>query len=188
MGSQHDWRLLSCSKRRDLDVPCIWRQGVGNIADDLSREALLAIWINNREGNGIAGMRDNGEIAVVPTIWSTMKSVLAVMLVRLDMGLHAINHEGTVLDAIRIATWYTSKMGMDFAFVVCCGIEAENNVALNTALVFHIQVGDGRAVWDEQSSNALGGDLILAVLVGALGSLGRSIVLRDRSRSEETQE
>jgi hypothetical protein len=65
MGSQHDGRLLCCRKSSDLDVPCVGRHGVGDVADDLAREALLAVRINDRESNRRLSVSNYGEVAPI---------------------------------------------------------------------------------------------------------------------------
>lgn len=165
MRSQHDGRLLGGSKRHDLDVPGVWGHGVGDVAHDLTREAFLAVRIDDREGDGILGMRHNSEVAVVPSIWSTVQGVVVVVLVGLDEELLAIDGKGRVPNAIGVTAGHTTQMGVNLALVSSRVVEAENDVALNTVLAHDEQVGDGRAVWDEVTANALRRDLVLAVLV-----------------------
>jgi hypothetical protein len=65
VGSQHDGRLLRCRKSSDLDVPCVGRHGVGDVADDLARESLLAVRVNNRESNRRLSVRNYSEVAPI---------------------------------------------------------------------------------------------------------------------------
>ena len=63
--SQHDWSLLGRRKSSDLDVPGVGRHGVGDVADDLTREALLAIGVNDRESDRRLGVCDHREVAPI---------------------------------------------------------------------------------------------------------------------------
>jgi len=185
--SQHDGRLLGGCKRHNLDVPGVRGHGVGNVAHDLTGEALLAVGIDNREGDGVFGMRHNSKVAVIPSIWSTVQGVVVVVLVGLDEELLAIDGKGRVPNAIGVTTGHTTQMGVNLALVSSRVVEAENNVALNTVLAHDEQVGDGRAIWDEVTANALRRDLVLAVLVrsGRARVGRRGAVLREGSRSKE---
>lgn len=42
-------------------------QGIRNITDNFAWEALLTVWVNDREGNGVSGVSDHGPVAPVPT-------------------------------------------------------------------------------------------------------------------------
>jgi hypothetical protein len=41
-------------------------QSVGHVADHLAREALSAIWVNNRESDGVSGVSSHGPVAPIP--------------------------------------------------------------------------------------------------------------------------
>lgn len=64
VGAEHDGRLLGGRKSHHLDVPGVGSHRVGDVAHDLSREALLAIRVHNGECDGVGRMRDNGEVAL----------------------------------------------------------------------------------------------------------------------------
>lgn len=51
VGGQHNGSLLGSCERINLDVPSVGRKGVSDVAHDLAGEALLAIRVDNREGN-----------------------------------------------------------------------------------------------------------------------------------------
>jgi hypothetical protein len=62
--TQHDRRLLGGRQGHHLEVPSVRGHGVGDVTDDLTRETLLAIWVDNGKGNGILSMRDNREVSL----------------------------------------------------------------------------------------------------------------------------
>lgn len=183
MGSQHDGCLLGGSKSHNLDVPGVWGHGVGDVAHDLTREAFLAVGIDNRKGDGLLGLRHNGEVAVVPSIWSTVKSVVVVVLIGLDVEGLAVNGKGRVSNTIGVTTGHTTKMGMNLTLVCSRVVEAENDIALNTILALDEQIGDGRAIWDKVTTDTLRRDRVLAVLVRSK----RRAVLRKGSRSKQRE-
>jgi hypothetical protein len=80
--SQHDWGLLSGCHCHDLNLPGVWRHRVCHVADDLAGEALLAVWVDNRESDRVRGMCNDGKVAVVPTVRSAMQSVVVVVLLQ----------------------------------------------------------------------------------------------------------
>jgi hypothetical protein len=41
-------------------------QSVCHIADDLARETLSAIWVNNGESDGVSGVSSHGPVAPIP--------------------------------------------------------------------------------------------------------------------------
>lgn len=64
MRTQHNRRLLGGRQRHHLEVPSVGRHGVRDVADDLAREALLAIWVDDGKSNGVFGMGDDGEVSL----------------------------------------------------------------------------------------------------------------------------
>lgn len=188
MRSQHDRSLLSGRHGHNLDLPCVWSHGVGDVADNLSGETLLAIWINDREGDRVLGVCNNGEIAVIPTIWSTMKSVVVVVLVRENIVLHAIDLKCAVLDAVGVTAGDTTEMRMHLTFILICLVETKHNIALYTVLASDEEIRDRRAVRDEESTNAFGRDLVLAVRVGSKRAVCRCAVLCDGRRGEDRKD
>jgi len=190
VGCQHDGRLLGGSKSHDPDVPGVRCHGVSDVAHNLAWEALLAVGIDNGKGDGVFGVRHNGEVTVVPAIWTAVQSVVVVVLVGQNMERLAINVECRVLDAIGVPTRYTAKVGVDLAFVCGRVVKAEDNVALHAILAGDEEVGNGGAVRNKVTTNALGRDLVLAVLVrpSSPGRVWRSAVLGKGSRRKERQD
>ena len=97
-----------------------------------------------------------------------MQCVSAAVLIRRDVIVNAINVERAVLDTVCIASRHTSKVRVDRVYRVVRGIvKAKHNVALYAILALNEKVGDGRAVGNEQPTDAFSGDLVLAVLIRA---------------------
>ena len=105
-----------------------------------------------------------------------MQSVCAAVLVRRNVIVHTINVERAILDTVCVASRDTSKVGMNWVYRVVRGIiKAKYNVALNTILTLDEKVGDGGTVGNEQSTDAFGRDLILAVLIRTGGGVSRVV-------------
>jgi len=106
------------------------------------------------------------------------------------MVLGAIDEEATVPDAIGITAGYAAKMRVKLGLIRSGVVEAENNVVLLAVLSRDKEVRNGCAVGDEQSADALGGDLVFTVCVGAerVGVVGREGVVRNGrcNQQEET--
>ena len=64
VGAQHDGCLLGGGKGDHLQVPSVGSHRVGDVADHLTGEALLAIGVNDAKGDGLVGVRHNGEVAL----------------------------------------------------------------------------------------------------------------------------
>jgi hypothetical protein len=184
--SQHDRGLLGGCHSHNLDLPGVWGHGVGDIADDFTGESLLAIGVDDREGDRVRGVGNNSEVAVIPAIGSTMQSVVVVVLVRENVELLAVDLEGAVLDAVGVTAGYTTEMGMHLALVVNRLVEAKHDVALNTILASDEKVGDRGAIRNEARPDTLGRDLVLAIGVRTKGAIGA--VLRKGSRRKQREE
>lgn len=65
VGAQHDRRLLGGGKSNHLQVPGVRCHCVGDVAHHLTREAFLAIRVNDAEGDGVVGVRHDGEVALL---------------------------------------------------------------------------------------------------------------------------
>jgi hypothetical protein len=185
MRGQHDWGLLCGRHSHDLNLPSVRGHGICNIADDFTWEALLAIGVHNREGDRICGVRNNGEVAVVPAIGSAMQSVVVVVLVREDVELLAVDREGAVLDAVGVTARDTTQMRMLLALVVNRLVETKNDVALNAILAGDEQIRHRSAIWNEARPDALRRDLVLAISIGTKRAIGGRAVLREGSRRKE---
>lgn len=119
MRTQHDRRLLGQRCGVHLQVPSVGGQGVGDVALDGSREALLSIGIEKGEGDGVLGVRLYGKVALrvvsttafekgkqtypVPAIGSAVQSIQAAVFVGINLVLHTVDGESAVLDAVRVA-------------------------------------------------------------------------------------
>ena len=65
---QHDGRLLGGSNGHHADMPLVRRESVGHVRDDLAGEALLAILVDEGEGDTVGGVGDDGPVAPVPAV------------------------------------------------------------------------------------------------------------------------
>lgn len=126
MRAQHNGRLLGERGGNHLQMPCVGGHGVCDVAHDVSGEAHLSIGIEDGEGDGAVGVRLNGEIALqggsaslrpkergtgtheIPAIRAAMERVKPTVFVGIDLVLGTIDHEGAVLDAVRVASWIVS--------------------------------------------------------------------------------
>lgn len=63
--SQHDGCLLGSRKSDNLDIPGVGGHGIGDIADDLTGKALLAIRIHNGESDGRFSVCYHSEITPI---------------------------------------------------------------------------------------------------------------------------
>lgn len=105
---------------------------------------------------------------VCSSLTATVKGVQPTVLVSIDMESLAIDLESGVLDPVRIATWNTTQVRMLLVDPVVGGIvETKDDVTLFTVDVLDEKVGDGRAVRDELSADALARDRVLAIGVDA---------------------
>lgn len=75
VAAQHDRGLLLRGYSAEGNVPVPAAKSIGDVGDDLAGEALFAVWIGDGEGDAAVGVRDDGEVAPAPTIWSTVESV-----------------------------------------------------------------------------------------------------------------
>lgn len=66
MRAQHDGRLLSSRKSHHLDMPRESCHGVRDVAHDFTRETLLAVRIDDGEGDRVGGVRNDCEVALQP--------------------------------------------------------------------------------------------------------------------------
>jgi hypothetical protein len=103
MRAKHDRSLLLGRDGDHLDVPLVRSKSVGDVANDLTGEALGTIRVDDTEGDGGIGGSLNGEVAPIPTMLTTMESV--VTLVFGDFVGVAVNGKLAVLDTVGIATW-----------------------------------------------------------------------------------
>lgn len=106
MRRQHDRRRLGQSKSAHPDMPLIRGDSVGDVGDDFTREALGAILVGKRESNGIGGVGNDGPVAPIPALGTTVKGVVVVVFVGEDVGCFAVDCEGGVLDAVGVAAWW----------------------------------------------------------------------------------
>lgn len=107
-----------------------------------------------------------GEILSILT--AAVKSVQAAMLIGVGVESLPIDLEGRVLDSVRVTSRHTAQVRVLLVDLVVAGIvEAKNDVTLFTVDVLNEEVGDGRAVRNELSTNAFARDLVLAVRVNA---------------------
>lgn len=180
MRCQHDWSLLRGRKSYNIDLPGVWCHCVRHIAHNLAREALFTIWIDNGERDGVLGVCNHSKVPVVPPIGAPVKRVVIVVLIGEDVKLLAIDDKTAVLDAICVSAGNTTEMWMDLALERRCFVEPEDDITLDTVLALDEQVCNRRAVWNKQSSDAFGRNLILAVCIRA-----RCVVLRKRSAHKQ---
>lgn len=156
MRAQHDGGLLGGGQSDHLDVPISLFDCVGNVEDDLSREALLAIRVNEREGNGVVSVRNSSEVAIIPAVRAAVQSVdtLGVVLCRVFIGkdvvVLAVNFERAVLDAIGVAAGNGAKVRVNLVGGVVRGVVvATDNVTLDAVLVPEVDVGNGTSKSNE---------------------------------------
>ena len=87
-----------------------------------------------------------------------MKSIDA-FLVEVGVISRAIDGEGSILDAVGVAAWYTVQMRVQSGLRVVRGVvESKHNVSLYAMYILDEEVGDAGAVGDEVCANAFGGD------------------------------
>ena len=173
MRAQHDRRLLRRRQRHHPEVPGHVAQRVGDVADDLAGEALVAVGIGQAEGDGAGRVGDDGPVPPVPAVGPAVQGVDAGgvrgrrVLVGQDVVRLAVDHEARVLDPVRVAAGHAAEVRVLAVHGVVGGVvEAAHDVALHAGRVVDEQVGDGRAVGDEVGADADAADLVLAVLVG----------------------
>lgn len=65
---QHNWGLLRGGDGSHAYVPLVRSQGVGHVGDDLAGETLLAVLVDEGEGDAVGGVRDYGPVAPVPAV------------------------------------------------------------------------------------------------------------------------
>ena len=78
---KHDRRSLGKSQRAHPDVPLVWGDGVGSESQNLTRETLGAILVSKGESDRVSGVRNDGPVAPIPTLGSTVEGVVVVVLV-----------------------------------------------------------------------------------------------------------
>ena len=156
MRAQHDGSLLGSRQSDHLDVPIGLLDCVGNVEDDLSREALLAIRVNERESNGVVSVGDSSEVAVIPAVRATVQGVDALgvvlgrVLVGKDVVVLAVNVERAVLDAVGVAAGNGTKVRVNLVGGVVRGVVvATDNVTLDAVLVLEVDVGNGASEGNE---------------------------------------
>ncbi len=121
---EHDGRLLLRRHGAEGDVPVPSPQGVGGVRDDLAGEALLAVRVDDGEGDAVVCVPDDGEVAPAPAVGPAVERVDAVwvfggrVVVGFDVVGHAVNVEGAILDAIRISTGDVAVIRMGFIYRV----------------------------------------------------------------------
>jgi hypothetical protein len=68
VGGEHDGGLLGEGEGRHGDVPVVRGEGVGYVGDDFAGEALLAVVVDEGEGDAVGGVGDDGPVAPVPAV------------------------------------------------------------------------------------------------------------------------
>ena len=184
VGSQHDGGLHLGGGGDHAEVPVLALNSVGDVGDDLTGEALLAIRVSDVEGDAALGVTDHGEVAPIPAVRSTVEGVNTLgvtggrVLVGQDVEGLAVNLEGAVLDTVGVTSGNTTEVRMLLVNAVVGSIvEATNDVSRNTILVVDDQVGDGGTVGNEGRLKTITVEPVLAILIGTLGPrrrIGRS--------------
>ena len=115
-------------------------------------------------------------ILLTPAIQTTVQSVSTAILVGRDVVVNAVDIERAVLDTVCVTSGDTAKVRVNGVFRVVGGIVVpEDNVALYAIFALDEQVRNGRAIWDEQPADAVGRDLVLAILIRSRSGVGRVI-------------
>lgn len=110
MRRKHNGSQLCEGKGIHPEVPSVWRDGVCDKGDNLAGEALVAVLVGQRKGDGVGRVRDNGPVAPVPAVGSAMEGIGTVVFVGEDVVSLAVKVKGRVLDAIRISAWTSQLM------------------------------------------------------------------------------
>ncbi|KAI6776511.1 hypothetical protein HG530_000456 [Fusarium avenaceum] len=159
VAGEHDGSLLGGCQCDNLDIPVVAGQSVGHVRDNLSGETLLSIRVNNGEGDAGVCVGHNSEVAVVPAIGSSVKSIGTL---------------GAVSNTVGVSSRDTSKMRVTLVnAVVGSVVETSNDVSGDTELIVDQEVGDGGAVWDEGSLDTVSREPVFTILVRALAFLSR---------------
>lgn len=58
--------IISVAPRIISHIDLLWGQGVCNVADNLAREAVSAIGVDEREGDGVGSMSSHSPVAPIP--------------------------------------------------------------------------------------------------------------------------
>lgn len=175
MAGKHDRSLLGGCKSNNLEIPVHAGQGIGDVGDNLSGETLLAIGVNDGEGDAGVGVRHNSEVAVVPAIRSAVESISALgrlrrrVVVGRDVILLAVNLERAVANTVGVSSGNTAKMGVRLVnAIVRSIIEASDDISGDTVLVIDQKIGDGGAIGNKGGLDAISLDPVFAILVGTL--------------------
>lgn len=172
MVGEHDWGLLGQRHRDDAGgqlretLGVQWGHvgvhGEGDIVDNIARE-LLESSVEQRKGDAGLGRGSDGPVARVVADGATVQGVSAAVVVGGNVVCVAVNGEGTVLDAIGIATNCGTEEGVVGLSVVQVGlgiIIADDDVLQGAIAVRHVQSHDASAIADERGGDILGGDVM----------------------------
>lgn len=172
VAAEHDGRRLGRGHGNHANVPVHAVEGVRHVRDDLAGEALLAVGVDNGEGDAAVGVRHDGEVAPAPAVLAAVQAddavrvLLSRMFVGGDVVRLAVNLKGAVLDAVGVPARDVAIVGMlPVERVVRGVVPAGDNVTLDAMLVLDEQVRDGGAVRDKTGFDAVAVDPVLAILV-----------------------
>lgn len=186
VGGQHDGSLLGGGQCDNLDVPVHSLEGVCHIGHNLAGETLLAIGVDDGEGDARVGVGHNSEVAVIPTVRATVKGIGAIgrlfgrVIVGLDVIILAVNLKGAVSDTVGVSSGDTTEMRVTLVDAVVGGVvEASNDVSGDTVLVIDQKVGDRGAVRDKGSLDTVSGEPVFTILI-------RTLALGRKDRREES--
>ena len=124
MRAQHNRRRLRGRNSNHLKIPSHVTKRIRNVTDNLSWEALRSIRIREGESDAVHRVGDDGPIAPIPAIGTTVQGVCSLwcfwsgILVGSYVRGYAIDGESAVLDAVCVAAWDTAEMGVLFVLVV----------------------------------------------------------------------
>jgi hypothetical protein len=95
--AQHDWCLLSSCNCNHLQVPLaaycqydpprafmldlLRSQSVCHVADDLARETLSTVWVNDGEGDRVGGVSSHGPVTPIPAVCVNVRLTLFAAIV-----------------------------------------------------------------------------------------------------------
>lgn len=120
MRAQHDGRLPGRRNRHHLKVPRALPQRVRDVRHHLARKPLLAVRVDDAEGDAGRAVRDHAEVAPVPAVEPAVEGVGAqgrfggrVLVGRYVEGL-AVDREAAVLDAVGVAAGDAAEVRVCF--------------------------------------------------------------------------
>ena len=106
---EHDGRGLVERDRHHAGGPLAGFDREGCVGHHAAGEALVG-FVEEREGDAVGGVRDDGPVALVVAHCSTVQRVQPAVLVVRDVGGYSVDREGAVLDAVGVTAVKSQKL------------------------------------------------------------------------------